>query len=82
MREHRAALNPHRAVQRTGIRLRLPAASRAQQKQQAQQQPSGGDIVPGSTEDYDNRYKDFGQWSGTDWTQDESNMSNSIDFDN
>lgn len=32
-------------------------------------QPSGGDIVPGSTEDYDNRYKDFGQWSGTDWTQ-------------
>lgn len=45
-------------------------------------QPSGGDIVPGSTEDYDNRYKDFGQWSGTDWTQDESNMSNSIDFDN
>ena len=45
-------------------------------------QPSGGDIVPGSTEDYDNRYKDFGQWSGTDWTQDESNMSNSIDFNN
>ena len=38
VREHRAALNPHRAVQRTGIRLRLPAASRAQQKQQAQQQ--------------------------------------------
>ena len=35
-------------------------------------QPSGGDIVPGSTEDYDNRYKDFGQWSGTDWTQDNS----------
>lgn len=32
-------------------------------------QPSGGDIVPGSTEDYDNRYKDFGQWSGIDWTQ-------------
>lgn len=45
-------------------------------------QPSGGDIVPGSTEDYDNRYKDFGQWSGTDWTQDESNMSNSTDFNN
>lgn len=38
-------------------------------------QPSGGDIVPGSTEDYDNRYKDFGQWSGTDWTQDNSNGS-------
>lgn len=38
-------------------------------------QPSGGDIVPGSTEDYDNRYKDFGQWSGTDWTQDSSNGS-------
>lgn len=45
-------------------------------------QPSGGDIVPGSTEDYDNRYKDFGQWSGTDWTQDESNMDNDIEFDN
>lgn len=48
------------------------AAQQAQQQaaQQAQQQqPSGGDIVPGSTEDYDNRYKDFGQWSGTDWTQ-------------
>lgn len=39
-------------------------------------QPSGGDIVPGSTEDYDNRYKDFGQWSGTDWTQDSSNGEN------
>lgn len=39
-------------------------------------QPSGGDIVPGSTEDYDNRYKDFGQWSGTDWTQDSSNGKN------
>ena len=38
VREHRAALDPHRAVQRTGILLRLPAASRAQQKQQAQQQ--------------------------------------------
>lgn len=38
-------------------------------------QPSGGDIVPGSTEDYDNRYKDFGTWSGTDWTQDNSNGS-------
>ena len=45
-------------------------------------QPSGGDIVPGSTEDYDNRYKDFGQWSGTDWTQDSSNMDNDIEFDN
>ena len=44
------------------------AAQQAQQQAQ-QQQPSGGDIVPGSTEDYDNRYKDFGQWSGTDWTQ-------------
>lgn len=39
-------------------------------------QPSGGDIVPGSTEDYDNRYKDFGQWSGTDWPQDSSNGEN------
>ena len=47
-----------------------------QMTQQAQQQPSGGDIVPGSTEDYDNRYKDFGQWSGTDWTQDSSNGEN------
>ena len=47
-------------------------------------QPSGGDIVPGSTEDYDNRYKDFGQWSGTDWTQDGSNGSedNSYEIDN
>lgn len=45
-------------------------------------QPSGGDIVPGSTEDYDNRYKDFGTWSGTDWTQDSSNMDNDIEFDN
>lgn len=42
-------------------------------------QPSGGDIVPGSTEDYDNRYKDFGQWSGTDWTQDDSNASKDSD---
>ena len=38
-------------------------------------QPSGGDsgnsggVVPGSTEDLDNRYRDFGTWSGTDWTQ-------------
>ena len=47
-------------------------------------QPSGGDIVPGSTEDYDNRYKDFGQWSGTDWTQDKScgSEENSYDIDN
>lgn len=46
-------------------------------------QPSGGDIVPGSTEDYDNRYKDFGQWSGTDWTQDKScgSEENSYDID-
>lgn len=47
-------------------------------------QPSGGDIVPGSTEDYDNRYKDFGTWSGTDWTQDKScgSEENSYDIDN
>lgn len=47
-------------------------------------QPSGGDIVPGSTEDYDNRYKDFGQWSGTDWTQDGScgSENNSYEIDN
>ena len=38
-------------------------------------QPSGGDsgnsggVVPGSTEDLDNQYRDFGTWSGTDWTQ-------------
>lgn len=38
-------------------------------------QPSGGDsgnsggVVPGSTEDLDNEYRDFGTWSGTDWTQ-------------
>lgn len=44
-------------------------------------QPSGGDsgnsggVVPGSTEDLDNQYRDFGTWSGTDWTQDSSNMS-------
>lgn len=44
-------------------------------------QPSGGDsgnsggVVPGSTEDLDNQYRDFGTWSGTDWTQDGSNMS-------
>ncbi len=41
-------------------------------------QPSGGDsgnsggVVPGSTEDLDNQYRDFGTWSGTDWTQDNS----------
>lgn len=44
-------------------------------------QPSGGDIVPGSTEDYDNRYKDFGQWSGTDWTQDESHAGDNSSCD-
>ncbi len=44
-------------------------------------QPSGGDIVPGSTEDYDNRYKDFGQWSGTDWTQDSSCGTNQTEGD-
>lgn len=33
---------------------------------------STSDIVPGSTEDYDNRYKDFGTWSGIDWTKDPS----------
>lgn len=44
-------------------------------------QPSGGDsgnsggVVPGSTEDLDNQYRDFGTWSGTDWTQDNSNGS-------
>ena len=38
-------------------------------------QPSGGDsgnsggVVPGSTEDLDNQYRDFGTWSGIDWTQ-------------
>ena len=38
-------------------------------------QPSGGDsgnsggVVPGSPEDLDNQYRDFGTWSGTDWTQ-------------
>ena len=38
-------------------------------------QPSGGDsgnsdgVVPGSTEDLDNEYRDFGTWSGIDWTQ-------------
>lgn len=30
------------------------------------------DIVPGSVEDYDNRYRDFGTWSGIDWTRDSS----------
>lgn len=45
-------------------------------------QPSGGDsgnsggVVPGSTEDLDNQYRDFGTWSGTDWTQDNSNGDN------
>ena len=44
-------------------------------------QPSGGDsgnsggVVPGSTENLDNQYRDFGTWSGTDWTQDNSNGS-------
>ena len=40
----------------------------------APQEPeqSTSDIVPGSTEDYDNRYKDFGTWSGIDWTKDPS----------
>ena len=44
-------------------------------------QPSGGDsgnsggVVPGSTEDLDNQYRDFGTWAGTDWTQDNSNGS-------
>lgn len=47
-------------------------------------QPSGGDsgnsggVVPGSTEDLDNQYRDFGTWSGTDWTQDDSNGDNQI----
>lgn len=50
-------------------------------------QPSGGDggssggVVPGSTEDLDNQYRDFGTWSGTDWTQDNSNgEGGSCDF--
>ena len=56
------------AAQAAAQQAQQQAAQQAQQQAQ-QQQPSGGDIVPGSTEDYDNRYKDFGQWSGTDWTQ-------------
>lgn len=56
------------AAQQAQQQAQQQAAQQAQQQAQ-QQQPSGGDIVPGSTEDYDNRYKDFGQWSGTDWTQ-------------
>ena len=38
MLQHRAALDCYRAVQRAVILLRLSAAGRAQQKQQAQQQ--------------------------------------------
>ena len=59
------------ADQKAAAQKQAAAQAAAQQAQQQaqQQQPSGGDIVPGSTEDYDNRYKDFGQWSGTDWTQ-------------
>lgn len=49
-------------------------------------QPSGGNSGGGIAGSYGGDYLDqnpeFGYSSGTDWTQDESNMSNSIDFNN
>ena len=47
-----------------------PVETPAPEPQEPEQSTS--DIVPGSTEDYDNRYKDFGTWSGIDWTKDPS----------
>lgn len=51
-----------------------PAAQPAEPAPQeaAPAEPAQSGIVPGSVEDYDNRYKDFGTWSGIDWTKDSS----------
>lgn len=43
---------------------------------------SGGGIAGSYGGDYLDQNPEFGYSSGIDWTQDESNMSNSIDFDN
>lgn len=81
------------AAQQAQQQAQQQAAQQAQQQvqqqaqQQAQQQqPSGGNSGGGIAGSYGGDYLDqnpeFGYSSGIDWTQDESNMSNSIDFNN